>query len=81
MKMVEPAPIKVIFGMVRYPVGCQPLVAPKVRPAMKCFCIRKNIKTGIAARIAAADTSCQLRRYWPFSAFNPAVMGWMSRPG
>ena len=37
----------------------QPLVAPMVRPAMKCFCIKKKMSTGgMAATMEPADTKC-----------------------
>ncbi len=37
-----------------------PLVAPNVRPAIKCFCMVKNSTTGgIAATTAPADINCQ----------------------
>ena len=42
--------------------------APSVRPAMKCFCIRKNISTGgIAATIEPAETRCHCAIHWPLS--------------
>ena len=45
-----------------------PLVAPSVRPAMKCRCIRKNMATGgRAATIEPAETRCQAATHWPFS--------------
>ena len=36
-----------------------PFVAPSVKPAMKCFCMAKNMSTGgMAASREAADTNC-----------------------
>ena len=53
-----------------------PLVAPSVRPAMKCFCIKKNMATGgKAAMIEAAEINSQATLYWPLSSFMPAVTG------
>lgn len=44
------------------------LTAPRVSPAMKCRCIRKNIATGgMAATIDPADTRCQAATHCPLS--------------
>ena len=53
--------------------------APKVRPAIKCFCIRKNIRTGgKAARMEPAETKCHAATHCPFNDDKPAVIGWVS---
>ena len=57
------------------------LTEPNVRPAIKCFCIRKNITTGgMAAHREAAETKCQLFTYWPFNDLTPAVIGFTLSP-
>ena len=72
--MVDPAPMKTIFLLILRYYYC--FTEPRVRPAMKCFCIRKNIATGgIAAIKDAADTKCQLLTYCPFKDLTPAVIG------
>ena len=38
------------------------------------------ITGGMAARIAAAETRCQLLTNWPFRAFRPAVIGFDASP-
>ncbi len=44
------------------------LTAPKVRPAMKWRCIKKNMMTGgMAATIEPAETSCHCATHWPLS--------------
>ena len=57
------------------------LTEPNVRPAIKCFCIRKNMTTGgMAAHKEAAETKCQLLTYWPFNDLTPAVIGFTLSP-
>src|SRR5690606_30977971 len=66
-------------GSVNSPVHY--FTAPSVKPAMKCFCIRKNMATGgRAARIEPALTRCHWAIHWPFSDDRPAVIGWLSTP-
>jgi len=66
---------------IRRAARVQPLVAPNVSPATKCFCIAKNIATdGNAARIDPADTRFHDVVHCPFNAATPAVIGAASSP-
>ena len=58
-----------------------PLVAPNVSPAIKCFCIAKNIATdGNAARIEPAETRFHAVVHCPRKAATPTVRGAASSP-
>ena len=56
-----------LTGVIQTP-ALDHFTAPRVRPAMKWRCIRKNISTGgRAATIDPAETRCQAATHWPLS--------------